>query len=184
MTAQTAAYRGKPILLFNDECAVCRRLARWVGRSANDAAGEPNLVVRPIGEDPQALQQLSPALDIWDAYATLHLLMPDGTMRLGGEAVAEVLRDVPKTRWLARSFSFGVAGFRPFQMILNVAYAVLADLRPLFGCESCGAPGFLLRPLAWLVKQAKRLVGHSPKSSPVSHFTTLPLTGTGRVASR
>ena len=34
---------------------------------------------------------MSPGLDIWDAYATIHLLMPDGSMRLGGEAVAEVL---------------------------------------------------------------------------------------------
>jgi predicted DCC family thiol-disulfide oxidoreductase YuxK len=134
----TLQKQTKPILLFNDECAVCRRIARWVKKSGHSKSGEASIIVQPIGDDPEALRLLDPDLDIWDAYATIHLLIPDGSMKLGGEAVAEVLRSLPNTKWFAWSFSISTFGFRPFQVILNMAYAILADVRPLFGCESCG----------------------------------------------
>jgi predicted DCC family thiol-disulfide oxidoreductase YuxK len=145
------------VLLYDDECGVCRAIANWVQRSlADGSAGEgPGLTLQPIGEDPEALKRLSPQLDIWEAYATIHLLMPDGSLLRGGEAVAEVLRRLPVTRGLARSFAFSLFGWRPFQALLNGGYTVLAAVRPVFGCESCGQPPLLLRPLAWLVKRAK-----------------------------
>ena len=111
----------KPILLFNDECAVCRRIGHWVRRSAQSKSGETSIIVRPIGDDPEALRLLRPDLDIWDAYETIHVLMPDGSMKLGGEAVAEVLRNLPNTKWFASSFAVSVLGFRPFQVILNLS---------------------------------------------------------------
>jgi len=61
-------------------------------------------------------------------------------MKLAGEAVAEVLRNLPSTRWFTWTFGVNVFGVRPFQAILNLAYAILADVRPVFGCESCGTP--------------------------------------------
>lgn len=160
-----------PILLFNDECGVCRRIARWVHKSAQGNSGEPSMIVQPIGDDPEALRLLNPDLDIWDAYATIHLLMPDGSMKLGGEAVAEVLRSLPDTRWFTWTFATRIFGFRPFQTILNVGYAVLADVRPLFGCESCGTPSVWLRPIGWLRKRVKALFGERRHPSP--HFTSL-----------
>src|SRR5258708_4879044 len=36
-----------------------------------------------------------PDLDIWDACETIHLLMPNGSMTLGGKALAEVLQSLP-----------------------------------------------------------------------------------------
>jgi hypothetical protein len=68
-------------------------------------SGETSLIVQPIGDDPDALLALHPDLDIWDAYETIHLLMPDGSMKLGGEAVAEVLRSLPNTKWFAGCFA-------------------------------------------------------------------------------
>ena len=135
--------RTKPVLLFNNECGVCRHITHWVTKSAITKSGQTTLIAQPIGEDPQALKLLSPELDIWDAYATIHLLLPDGTIKRGGEAVAEVFRNVPSARWFAWSFSVRFLGFRPFQAILNLGYAILADIRPIFGCESCGTPVFL-----------------------------------------
>jgi hypothetical protein len=68
--------------------------------------GETTIQVeRPIGDDPEALLSLNPDLDIWGAYATIHLLMPDGSMKLGGEAVAEVLRNLPTTTVVRRGVS-------------------------------------------------------------------------------
>lgn len=57
--APVAARPATPILLFDDECAVCRRMASWVKSIARTASGEATVDVRPIGEDPEALRRLS-----------------------------------------------------------------------------------------------------------------------------
>ena len=114
---------------------------------------------------PEKLRSLNPDLDIWDAYATIHVLMPDGSMRLGGEAVAETLRNLPNTKWFAWSFATTILGFRPFQLVLDVAYAILSDVRPLFGCESCGKPK-VLRPIQWVTKWAKGTVWRESSPEP------------------
>ncbi len=164
----------KPILLFNDECGVCRGIARWVKKWARNNSGGASIIEEPIGDDPEVLRALNPDLDIWDAYATIHLLMPDRSMKVGGEAVAEVLRSLSNTKWLAQSFSMRIFGFRPFQMMLNLGYAILADVRPLFGCESCGTPSLWLRPVAWVTKWAKTVSGE--RHFPRPHFTSLAVT--------
>jgi predicted DCC family thiol-disulfide oxidoreductase YuxK len=142
--------RNIPILLFNDECGVCRHIARWIARSAKSSSGASRIIERPIGDDPAALRSLNGDLDIWDAYETIHLLMPDGTMKTGGEACAEVFRRLPSTAWLAPCLSITVSGCRPFQELLNLGYLVLSDVRPAFGCESCGTPPAWLRPIVWV----------------------------------
>ena len=157
---------ARPVLLFDDECGVCRHIAGWVRRSAQQSGGDSTVEVRPIGEDPEALRALNPALSIWDAYDTIHLLMPDGSMRLGGQAIAELLRRLPNTRWFAWLFAVSLFGWHPFQQALNLAYAILADVRPVFGCESCGQPSAWLRPLAWIVARLKLI--HGPAAG---HFT-------------
>jgi predicted DCC family thiol-disulfide oxidoreductase YuxK len=163
----------KPILLFDNECGVCRRIGHWVKKSAQLNAAETSLIVRPIGDDPAALRVLNPGLDIWEAYATIHVLMPDGSMKRGGEAVAEVLRNLPPTTWLARSFSISIFGFRPFQAVLNLGYRILADVRPLFGCDSCGTPRTWVRSIRWLVSLPKLVFGRHPKQSTTLHFSAL-----------
>jgi predicted DCC family thiol-disulfide oxidoreductase YuxK len=173
----TTAAQGKPILLrpillFDDECGVCRFIARQVCKAAGDPASA-GIVIRPIGADPQALRSLNPGLDIWAAYATIHVVMPDGTMKLGGEAVAEVFRRLPATAWFAGAFSLKILSVRPFQGALNLAYAILADARPLFGCESCGAPSAWVRPFAWLIKSGKRVFGGTHSVAHPPHFSRL-----------
>jgi predicted DCC family thiol-disulfide oxidoreductase YuxK len=150
----------QPILLFNGECAVCRSISRWVKTSADATRGGARILEQPIGDDPQALQALHPGLDIWDAYETIHLLMPDGSMKLGGEAVAEVLRRLPNCAWFAWIFALGIFGFRPFQLMLDLGYTILADVRPLLGCESCGIPSPFITFL--------RSFGRSPKAPNLS----------------
>ena len=144
----------------------------WVQKSAHSKSGETRITVQPIGDDPEALRSLHPDLDIWDAYATIHVLMPDGSMKLGGEAVAEVLRDLPNTKWFASSFSVSTFGVRPFQMVLNLGYAILADVRPLFGCESCGTTSVWVRSIRRFIKWTKAIFGEKRHPSP--HFTVRP----------
>ena len=162
-----------PILLFDGECEVCRRIAQWVEHSAQRQPGPPAITVRPIGQDPAALRALNPNLDIWEAYAAPHVLMPDGTMPRAGDAVAEVFRCLPNTRWFAGIFAIHVFGARPFQIMLNAAYRVLADIRPLLGCESCGGPSPWVRPLLWIVNQAKYLAGRTHKAASGPHTSSV-----------
>jgi len=161
----TAEAQAKPILLYNDECAICRRIGAWVQKSAMSKSGDAIIIAQPIGDNPKALRALNPKLDIWDAYATIHVLMPDGSMKLGGEAVAEVLRDLHNTKWFAWCFAIGLFGFRPCQMILNLGYLILSDVRPLLGCESCGMPSFWVRPIVKIIKWVKTTFGKRPLSS-------------------
>jgi predicted DCC family thiol-disulfide oxidoreductase YuxK len=164
----------KAILLFNDECVVCRRIAHWAERSAQRQSGGPSIIVRPIGDDPEALRSLHQGLDIWDAYANLHVLMPDESMKLNGEAVAETLRSLPSARWFTRSFDLSVFGLRPFQALLNLAYAILADMRPILGCESCGIPPPWLRPFHWIVQRVRIMFKAGNLTTPTAHLTLRP----------
>jgi predicted DCC family thiol-disulfide oxidoreductase YuxK len=158
MAQVTDLQRTTPILLYNDECGVCRHIASWVKRSGTMTSGVSTIITQPIGDDPEALLALHKGLDIWDAYETVHLLMPDGSMKVGGEACAEVFRRLPNTRWFAGWFSFRVFGLRPFQRILDLGYLVLSDVRPAFGCESCGTPSAWLRPMALITTHVRSLV--------------------------
>ena len=163
-----------PILLFDGDCSVCRTIARWVENGARQPSGQPTLVVQAIGHDPAAIRALNAKLDIWEAYAAPHVLMPDGSMPRAGYAVAEVFRRLPATRWFAGIFGVHLFGVKPFQIMLNGAYVVLADIRPLLGCESCGAPSPWVRKLLRIANWVKSLAGSDPKARVSPHFTARP----------
>jgi predicted DCC family thiol-disulfide oxidoreductase YuxK len=164
---------ARPILLYNGECAVCCRIAAWVDVSGRGAS---KLDVRPIGDDPAAIARLHPGLDIWDAYAVIHLLMPDGSMKTGGAAVAEVFRTLPKTKWLASLLDLHVAGFRPGMVLVNAAYTVLAEIRPLLGCASCGSTSALMGS----VQRALRWLAHGLGASAPHHASAWRVAQRGR----
>jgi len=166
-----------PILLFDDECGVCRHIAGWVLSLAQTPSRKTTILIKPIGNDPEELRALNPSLDIWDAYATIHVLMPDGSMRLGGEAVAEVFRNLPATQWFTGILTISIFGLRPFQAILNLAYIILADVRPLFGCESCGTPRFWVRPIKRLIQWTKNIRGGASPQQSMPHFTSRAAAG-------
>ena len=65
-----------PFLLYDRGYATYSRIAQWVRRSASGGSGTPQIVVRPVGDDPAELRRLNPELDIWDAYAVSHVIMP------------------------------------------------------------------------------------------------------------
>jgi predicted DCC family thiol-disulfide oxidoreductase YuxK len=166
--------QAMPILLFNDECAVCRRIARWVRMSAESASGAPPVIVQAIGDDPRALRSMNPRLNIWDAYETIHILMPNGSMKLGGEAVAEVLRSLPNCTWFAWVFALRIFGLRPFQLALNWGYALLSEVRPLLGCESCGIPSPRVQFIASMIDNVSGKSKENGRPKPIPHFTARP----------
>jgi predicted DCC family thiol-disulfide oxidoreductase YuxK len=158
---------GQAILLYNSDCPVCQKIAGWV--IANDDpknGGGQKIDERPIGYDPEALKKLNPELTIWDAYSTIHVVMPDGSMKVGGEAIAEVLRRLPDTSWATGLLGLSVFGWRPFQSALNAGYTILDKLRPALGCTSCGTPvPWWGKPVAWAFNAYQRLTGSGPKTT-------------------
>ena len=164
-----------PILLYDSGCATCSRIARWVQSSAARGTGKPAILARPVGNDPLELRRLNPGLNIWDAYAVSHVIMPDGSMKLGGEAVAEVLRCLPSTKWANSLFDIRIFGSRPFQAALDLAYRILDDVRPILGCESCGTPKPWVRPIERLIQWAKATRRPAPNAKQALHFKPLPV---------
>ncbi len=168
-TADPPGAHAVPLLLYNGECAVCRAIAGWVARSSQRDPRGLRIAEQPIGDDPAALLALNPDLDIWDAYATVHVLMPDGSMKLGGGAVAEVLRDLPPTRWFSGIFALGIGGFRPAQGALDAGYAILSGIRPVLGCASCGSTNAVVRAAAHVVTWLRDPKGHAGHPKPMRH---------------
>jgi predicted DCC family thiol-disulfide oxidoreductase YuxK len=166
--------RSRPLLLFDGACAVCDRIGQWVEKDAHKGTGLPRLDARAIGNDPVELRTLNPNLDIWDAYAIIHLLMPDGSMKTGGEAVAEVLRRLPATQWFAWCFAISLFGFKPFQQLLSLGYIILDDVRPLFGCASCGKQRAWVKQIASLIAWVKSGFGSGAIRGTANHFSHLP----------
>lgn len=165
--------RTVPLLLYDDGCATCSRIAGWVHRAARRGGSAPSIVERPVGNDPAELHRLNAGLGIWDAYAESHVIMPDGSMKLGGEAVAEVFRSLSSTKWMAPILDVRVFGLRPFQKLLNLAYVVLDDVRPLFGCESCGMSKPWVRPIERLIGWVKTKSPSNTKATEQLHFKPL-----------
>lgn len=163
-----------PVLLFDGGCATCTVIGHWVQRRAVARGGDPSIVARPVGHDLAELRRFNPALDLWAAYAVVHVIMPDGSMKLGGAAVAEVFRCLPGTGFLARACDLEIAGVRPFQRLLDLAYQVLDDIRPLLGCESCGHPKPWVRPLQRVKAWAEGRRGAAPHATGPVHFRPLP----------
>jgi hypothetical protein len=173
----------RPILLFNSDCAVCRKISGWV--IANDDpknGGAQRIDERPIGYDPEELRKLNPNLDIWNAYETIHVLMPDGSMKTGGEAVGEVFRRLPKTAWSSPLLDFSMFGWKPFQGAVNVGYTVLDKLRPAMGCESCGKPvPWWGKPVAWAFQAWNKISPPAPTPVPGQLEAPKPAEGAPQV---
>ena len=166
--ASRPAEERRAILLYNDECSVCRTISSWViAKDEPKNGGKQRLDERPIGHDPDALRALHPDLDIWAAYQDVHLVTPDGQLLKGGEAIAEIFRQLPQTRWFAGLFDLNLFGARPFQALLNAGYKTLDKLRPALGCESCGSGvPWWGKPIEWSVKGWKAITGTKAPEPP------------------
>jgi predicted DCC family thiol-disulfide oxidoreductase YuxK len=149
------------VLLYNDQCSVCRKVSGWVKASDEPKnGGNQRIDERPIGHDPEALKLVHPSIDIWDAYEKVHLVLPNGEVKKGGEAVGEVLRRLPQTDWIGPFLDLKVLGLRPFQKLVDGGYYVLDRLRPALGCESCGTPvPWWGKPIDWARKGWQSLKG-------------------------
>lgn len=94
----------RPTLIYDGECGICRRavtlLKRW------DREHKLHYVPFQDGATVSRFGVALPAL-----AAAMHLVLPDGRVYPGADAVPELLRLFPGKRWLAPLFA--IPGLRP-----------------------------------------------------------------------
>jgi hypothetical protein len=79
------------------------------------------------------------------AYFFNKFLMPDGSMKLDGKAVAETLRSLSNTKWLARSFDLSLSGLQSLSVVAKSGLchpgrgASTAGLREPWNCSAMAA---------------------------------------------
>lgn len=93
-----------PTLVFDGECELCRRAVELLRRWDR----EHRLGYVPF-QDQEAIAELDLALPTLSA--AMHLVLPDGRVFAGADAVPELGRLLPGKRWWA--WGFAVPGVRP-----------------------------------------------------------------------
>jgi ubiquinone biosynthesis monooxygenase Coq7 len=119
---------GPPaVLIYDGDCAMCRASALWLMRRALGAGAE-ELEILPCRSP--ARRARFPQIDDAACLSAMQLVLPDGRILSGADAVPELLDRMPGWRWLRRAFD--VPGARP---IARRAYAWIARNRMKLSCR-------------------------------------------------
>lgn len=114
------------VLIYDGECAMCRASALWLLRRAH-LGGATTLEILPCGSPERARR--FPQISVDACLAAMQLVLPDGRVLAGADAAPEILRRVPRWRWLAGLFA--APGVRP---VARRVYAWIARNRMRISC--------------------------------------------------
>ena len=120
----TAAARA--VLIYDGECSMCRASALWLLRRA-EAGGAQDLEILPCLSPVR--RQRFPSMTDEACMEAMQLVLPDGRVLAGAEAAPEILRRIPRWRWVATLFDLPRA--RPFA---RRVYAWIARNRMRISC--------------------------------------------------
>lgn len=114
-----------PVLLYDGDCAFCRT---WVSRLERiDRAGAISCI--PAAQRRQ-IEGLPPISDA-DLDRAMHLVTADGEILVGARSVPEILRHIPRWRWLR-----GVFAVPGVPSAADRVYSAVAKRRHRLGCGS------------------------------------------------
>lgn len=121
------------VLVYDADCAMCRASALWLMRRAM-AAGQ--LEILPCRSAPRRLR--FPQISDARCMQAMQLVLPDGRVLEGADAVPELLRRIPRWRWAAALLA--LPGVRA---LARHAYAWIAANRMRISCavSERGDPG-------------------------------------------
>ncbi|MBI4636750.1 MAG: DUF393 domain-containing protein [Candidatus Rokubacteria bacterium] len=122
---------GPAVLIYDGECAVCRASALWIMRRALSGGA---LEILPCRSSVRRAR--FPQISDEACLTAMQLVLPDGRVLSGADAVPEILRRVRGWGWLARVFA--LPGARPAARRL---YAWLAENRMRLHCRTSGRAG-------------------------------------------
>jgi predicted DCC family thiol-disulfide oxidoreductase YuxK len=114
------------VLIYDGECSMCRASALWLMRRAL-AGGARNLEILPCRSPVR--RERYPFIADETCMVAMQLVLPDGRVLAGADAAPEILRRIPRWRWLAALFA--LPGARP---VARRVYAWIARNRMRLSC--------------------------------------------------
>ncbi len=127
------APEGPAVLVYDGDCSMCRASALWLLRRAL-AGGARSLEVLPCRSP--ARRRRFPQISDEACLSAMQLVLPDGRVLAGADAVPDILRRIPRWRWLAGLFA--LPGARP---LARRVYRWIADHRMGLSCRLPGGHG-------------------------------------------
>lgn len=113
------------VLVYDADCAMCRASALWIMRLALSAGA---LEVLPCRSSVRRAR--FPAITDAACLAAMQLVLPDGRVLAGADAVPELLRRIRGLGWLATVFA--LPGVRP---LARRVYGWIARNRMRLSCN-------------------------------------------------
>ncbi len=131
MVERSSSPRARTAIVFDGECAFCRRQIAWITR--RDRAGAFEFVPRSTAD----LLQRFPMLASADLSTGMRAVLPDGRVAVGADAVYVVARRLRGWRWLALLYRVPV-----LHWLCRRAYGWIAANRYRLGprCAEACAP--------------------------------------------
>jgi predicted DCC family thiol-disulfide oxidoreductase YuxK len=114
----------RPVVLFDGDCGFCRRMVSLLARC--DRGGTFATVPASRRHEVAGL----PALTDASLTGAMHLVLPDGHVFAGGDAVREILRRLPGGAPVA-----AILGLPPVRPIVDRGYRLVAANRHRLGCR-------------------------------------------------
>lgn len=111
-------------LVYDADCAMCRASALWLMRRA---MGAGQLEILPCRSGPRRAR--FPQITDERCMRGMQLVLPDGRILEGADAVPELLRRIPRWRWAASLLA--LPGVR---VVAGRAYAWIAANRMRISC--------------------------------------------------
>jgi predicted DCC family thiol-disulfide oxidoreductase YuxK len=118
----------RAVLVYDGDCAVCRASALWLMRRA---LSRGLLEILPCRSAVRRARY--PAITDAACMTAMQLVLPDGRVLAGADAVPELLRRIRGWGWLARLFA--LPGARP---LARRVYARIAANRMKISCALAG----------------------------------------------
>ena len=117
---------SRAVLIYDGECSMCRASALWLLRRA-EAGGARDLEILPCRSPVR--HERFPFITDEACMEAMQLVLPDGHVLAGADAVPEILRRIPRWRWVAALFDLPRA--RPYA---RRVYAWVARNRMKISC--------------------------------------------------
>lgn len=124
---------AEAVLIYDGDCSMCRASALWLMRRAI-AGGATEFEIIPCRSP--ARRQRFPQVSDEACMMAMQLVLPDGRVLAGADAVPEILERIPRWRWLRRLFD--LPGVRP---VARRVYGWIARNRMRLSCTLPGARG-------------------------------------------
>lgn len=116
----------KPVLMYDGECAFCRKWMRWF--QAHDASGNMEYLARQSPDREARYPQLNDA----KYQGALQLILPNGEIRSGEMATATALQFITGIHWHLLGKFITLPGIR---FCAHIGYKIIAKNRHRFGCD-------------------------------------------------